>query len=289
MNDFNARNKNAAFVMAVGTLLNILLFGVKLWIGLAANNISILTDAINNLGDVLSCVLSLVCFVLIRTQRKSERYPHGFSRLENVSSFVMSLLIVLIGGYFFVTALNRLMLASLVVFKWTYFYILLGTVVVKAGMAVFYFFQNKKIHSDVLRCAMFDSVIDASITMMTVIGLILIRYVQLRVDGVFGIIVSTLMIVEGVKLFITNLRLLIGSGIGKEDKEKILDSLQKTEGISNVRIVDYHDYGPNEKNLLVSAVFTNNDADDIIKTTTDKILSETGIKIYFIYEVEHEN
>lgn len=288
MNDLNERNKNAALVMAAGTLMNTLLFGVKLWIGLAANNIGILTDAINNLGDVLSCVLSLVCFALIRTQKKNERYPHGFSRLEIVSSFVMSLLIVMIGGYFFVTALNRLMLATLVVFKWTYFGILLGTVAIKIGMALFYRFQNKKIRSDVLRCAMFDSIIDAAITMMTVIGLLLIKYVQLRLDGAFGVIVSGLMITEGIKLFISNLRSLIGAGIGKDDKEKIFSVLRETEGISDARIVDYNDYGPNEKNILVSAVFTKDDVNDIIKEATDKIKSEMNITVFFIYEVKHE-
>lgn len=288
MNTIEKRNGKAAAIMAIGTVVNALLFGVKLWIGLAANNISILTDAINNLGDVLTCVLSFICFLLLRSQNRSERFPHGLSRLETVSSFVMSLIVVFIGGYFFITALNRMMLASLVVFKWAYFGILLGSVFIKIALAVFYRYQNKKITSDVLRCASIDSVIDASITFMTVVGLLLSKYVQLRLDGIFGIIVSAIMIVEGVRLFLSDLRALLGVDMDKKDKEIITSILRKADENVSIEKLDYHDYGVNEKVLYIFATFTNGVTDDIINTISEQAFQETNIKIYFVKEVLHE-
>ena len=282
----DVRNKKASLVMFLGTIVNFILFGVKLWIGLASNNISIVTDAINNLGDVLSCMLSLVCFYIILKNDKSEKYPHGFGRLEQISSFVMSLIIIVIGGYFFITSINRLMMATLVLFKWTYFIILLVTVFVKIGLALFYHAQNKKINSDVLKCAVFDSILDASITFMTVIGLLLTKYVQLRLDGIFGIVISTLMITGGLKLFISNLKALIGPALSPTILHEIVSKLEECEEIERITSTRYHDYGPSEKDLIVTATFTNDSGHGILKNACDRIYEKYNIKILFIHEVE---
>ncbi len=286
--DTKKRNFYAVWTMLFGTIVNAALFGVKLWIGLAANNISIVTDAINNLGDIVSCILSMICFFIISKNTKTERYPHGLGRLEPISSLIMSMIIVFIGGYFFISALNRLMLASLVLFKWTYFIILLVTVFIKIGLAVMYKLQNKKIRSDVLQCCYMDSILDAAITLMTVIGLLLTKYVQFRFDGIFGAIVSTFMIVGGIKLFITNLRTLLGTNPDKKEYDTIINKLYSTGIISEIYSTEYHDYGPNERELLINALFTTPLYHDIIENTVEDINKNFGIKIIFIIEVNNE-
>ncbi len=285
MNDLIKRNKQAAYIMIVGTAVNAVLFGVKMWIGLVSNNISIFTDAINNLGDVLSCILSLVCFFLIASNKKTEKFPHGFGRLESLSSFLMSLVVIIIGGYFFFAAMNRLLLATPVRFKWTHFGILIGTVLAKIILGVFYKKTNKKIDSDVLRCAFFDSILDASITAMTVIGLLLTKYVQLRLDGIFGIVVSIIMVIGGLKLFGTNLQSIVGSSPSKGTEKEICDMLLKSGCIDDLEIIDYLDYGIGERSLLIKAVFTKNCSHDIINNVRTDILRKYGIKIIFIGEV----
>ena len=285
MTDLTKRNKKASVIMLFGTIINFLLFGVKLWIGLASNNIAILTDAINNLGDVISCLLSLICFYLIYADKKSEKYPYGYGKLEQVSSLIMSMIIIVIGGYFFISSLNRLMIASLVQFKWLYFIILLLTVFVKIGLAIFYRLKNKNIDSDVLRCAYFDSILDASITLMTVIGLLLTKYVQLRLDGIFGIAVSIAMIIGGVKLFLSNLKSIIGTSLPPEILSKIVEKLEGSGVVEKVISTQFYDYGLGKKTLLVSAIFTKEYDHDIIKKICADIAEKDGITIKFLYEV----
>ena len=285
MNTFQHRNKSASLIMLAGTFVNLALFFIKLWIGLASNNIGILTDAINNLGDVLGCFLSLICFYLTCSNKKNESFPHGFGRLEQISSFVMSMIVIFIGGYFFISSINRMMIASLVLFKWTYFIILLLTVFVKITLAIFYKWQNKKINSDVLKCAIFDSILDASITFMTVIGLLLTKFVQLRLDGLFGICVSTLMIIGGIRLFLTNLKGLIGAPLPASTQQRIIEKLEQCDAIEKILSIEYHDYGLDERTLYVTAVFTNNGHIDIIKKVCTEIYEENGLKIHFVCEV----
>ena len=177
------------------------------------------------------------------------------------------------------------MLATLVLFKWTHFIILLATVFAKIFLAVFYHVKNKKIGSDILKCACFDSILDASITFMTVMGLLLTKYVQLRLDGFFGIAVSIVMIVGGVKIFVENLRKTIGTQPSKAVREDITRRLCGTGAIEKILSTEYHEYGPNEQKLFVNAVFTNDAPHDIIKNEISEIENIYGIKIIFTREV----
>ena len=177
------------------------------------------------------------------------------------------------------------MIASLVQFKWLYFIILLLTVFVKIGLAIFYRLKNKNIDSDVLRCAYFDSILDASITLMTVIGLLLTKYVQLRLDGIFGIAVSIAMIIGGIKLFLSNLKSIVGTSLPPETLSKIVEKLEESGVVEKVISTQFHDYGLGKKTLLVSAIFTKEYDHDIIKKICTDIAEKDGITIQFLYEV----
>lgn len=282
MLDKKVRNKRAVIVMCIGLACNVVLFGVKLYIGLAISSISIVTDAINNLGDIVTCALSVFCFALMQKNKRSEKYPYGYGRLESIISFFMAILIIAVGVYFFISALNRFMLATLLVFKWKYVGILMGTVLVKAGMAVFYRVENKKLNSDIIKSAFFDSVLDTSITAMTVIGVLLARYVQLRIDAVFGTVVSVITIIGGVKLFIEGIRTLLGRKLPEQVKDKLILEIKGIEGIEEIKSVDYHDYGSDYREVIVKAVFTKDVNDDIINNAINKVKiieNENGFKI----------
>ena len=282
MLDKKVRNKRAVIVMCIGLACNVVLFGVKLYIGLAISSIGVVTDAINNLGDIVTCALSVFCFALMQKNKRREKYPYGYGRLESIISFFMAILIIAVGVYFFISALNRFMLATLLVFKWKYVGILMGTVLVKAGMAVFYRVENKKLNSDIIKSAFFDSVLDTSITAMTVIGVLLARYVQLRIDAVFGTVVSVITIIGGVKLFIEGIRTLLGRKLPEQVKDKLILEIKGIEGIEEIKSVDYHDYGSDYREVIVKAVFTKDVNNDIINNAINKVKiieNENGFKI----------
>ncbi len=279
------QSKNIFIIAIIGIILNTVLFGVKLWIGLVGSNIAILSDAFNNLGDVVGSALSAVCFYLLSQQKKYKSFPHGIGRLEQIVSFVMSIIIIAVGGYFFIAALNRLF-ATLVVFKWTHFIIMLCTVFVKIGMAVMYKQGDKKNDSDILKCAYYDSILDASVTFMTVIGLLLSKYIQLRLDAFFGIIVSTIMVIGGIKLCAQEIKNLLGSLPDDKTWKNIEQQCLQTDIICEIIEKDYHDYGQNEKEFIIKAIFTKDVPYDIIVEETNslskKLSQQYNCKIKFV-------
>ena len=282
MLDVNVRNKKATIIMAIGVVINVVLFAVKLYIGLASSSIGILTDAINNLGDVFTCAIAILCFFFIKnnTNKKQEDniMQFGYGRLEYLASFIMSIVICIVGVYFFITAINRLMLASLVTFKWVYFGVLLFTVFVKAGMAVFYKISNRNLNSDVVKCAYYDSILDTAITMMTVIGILLNKYIQLRLDAIFGIIISIMMIIGGIKLCIDGLKSVIGKKLTEQEKEEIIEVCNSIAKDATVKSIELFDYGVNNKIILINLIFTNTTNSDIIKNIIFEISEQVKIK-----------
>ena len=108
---------------------------LKLYAGVFTNSISIISDGINNFGDVFSNAGAAVGFG-VEHRRPSERFPFGFGRLEYVMTFVMAAIVLVVGGVFVYSAMDRLFNRQIVTFAWTQFWIVFATVFVKAGLAV---------------------------------------------------------------------------------------------------------------------------------------------------------
>lgn len=265
------RNKKLSVVLAVGLLCNIALFGAKLYVGLASGSISILTDAVNSLGDTITSVVALICFYLMQKKVENEKLGFGYGRLEYVAALLMAISISVVGVIFLFTAIDRMVLANVLNFKWLYFWITVGVIAFKIGMAVFYKKADGKLCSDVLKCAYYDSLLDIGITSMTLIGLLLTKYVQLRIDAVFGIIVSVVMIIGGIRLCRSGLLKLLGEKIDDDTHDGIIDICENQEGVEEVKWLEYHDYGVNCREIVLGAVFTNEADGDIIETIEDNI------------------
>ena len=120
---------------------------------------------------------------------------------------------------------------------------------------------------------------------MTVIGLLLTKYVQLRIDGIFGMIVSIFMIFGGVKLIVENVKNLLGASLNNSTETEIRNMLFQTGSLKDILSTEYYDYGLGERTLYVNAVFTNEPDYDIIKKATSDAFKKYSIKIKFICEV----
>lgn len=268
--------------LLVGVIVNVVLFSVKLYVGTASGSISIFSDGINNLGDVLTCAIAIFCFYFIKNKTNKD-VTRGYGRLEYVASMLMALVVCVVGITFLTSAVDRLVLASLIVFRWTYFGILIGAMVLKAGLGVFYYQCNKKLNSDVIKCAFYDSILDSAVTAMTIIGTLLTKYIQLRLDAVFGIIVSVIMLVGGIKLFIDGIKSILGKKLNEETVDKIKEFVLTRTEIEEVTSLELHDYGVNNKILILEVIFTKDITCDILYKVVEELTASVSEK--FGYDV----
>lgn len=263
ISDINKRANYAIVTLAVALATDLALFFIKLYIGLSSNSLAILSDAINNLSDTFACAIAIVSFAIIK-KNNDGRLAYGYGRMEYVADFMMSVIICIVGFAFVYLAVERLILPSIMIFSWLYFGIVSATALVKVGLGFFFRYRNKRVDSGVLRASELDSFADAGITVMSLIGFALNRYAKLRIDAVFGLIISGIMIFNGIKLLIHSVKTLLGEKLDKEVCEEIRELCKAYESVEQIREINVHRYGAGYTELVVNAVFTSGINYDII-------------------------
>ena len=220
----------------------------KLFVGLVTHSISILGDGINNFGDVVSNAGAAVGFGFMH-KAPSEKYPFGYGRVEYVVSFLMAILIVVVGGVFAYTALDRIFYHPVVTFAWTQFGIIAATIVVKL--------------------LLLDSIMDAFITLFALTGLFLSRYIQFPIDALFGIIISVVLIVAGFRIMVPAFRRLAGA----RDEARTVGLTKLSEAQNGVESaqVRLYDFGKHYAEANVALRFSDDADEETRKVALEKI------------------
>lgn len=192
--------KTSVFAIA----LNLVLFFVKLYVGISSASLSIYSDAVNNLGDTVSGVIALTGFILTikLNEKKSER-------VQALASFVIGLILAVTGVYFAYSGLERLMYPVTVSYQRKYAVLIAVTVFVKLFMGIVYFLINRKAPSVVFKTLIIDSFLDTAITLCALLGLTLCVKVNFALDGIISIVIGTAVAVQAVKTIIERSKLLI--------------------------------------------------------------------------------
>lgn len=196
--------RNALAAVVIGAAVNLLLFFVKLYVGVATNSLSVYCDAVNNLGDTFACGLAVLGFALSR--RLDERRA---GRTQSLLTFVISIIIAVTGFYFAYNGLERLLYPLPVSYSAGYAAAVGATIIVKLLLALYFHRTSKTAPSPVLRALTLDSVLDCFITLFALMGLFLIVRVRFAADGVFAILCGTAITVSAVRTVIAEAKYLI--------------------------------------------------------------------------------
>lgn len=261
---------------------------VKVLAGVYTNSLSILTDGVNNFGDVLTNAGAAAGFA-VESKRPTERFPGGFGRVEYVVAFVMAIILVAVGGGFAYYALDRVFSHPVVTFSWVQFGVLAGTVVVKIGLAVMFRISAKRYRSAVLRAQVMDSIMDACVTTFAILGLFLSRYMQFPIDALIGLVISVVMIAAGLRLAFSMFGKLVGEAdVTRADGLKKLSVAQK--GVTDARVRLY-DFGTKRAEAAVELDFVEGADEEEIRAAETNIAEyalKHGIKVFFVRSEKSE-
>ena len=237
------RNSYGVLAGIFGIISNLLLFVTKIIIGLISSSISIIADAINNLSDMGTSLLTLVGFK-ISGKPADKDHPFGHQRIEYIIGLIIAMFIIFIGFELFTTSIDKLLNPvesnmNIVVM------IVLGLAILfKLVQGLFYSSVAKKINSIALKASSKDSINDVISTSFVLIGAILSYMLPYNFDGIFGLIVSGLIIITGIKLVKEGIDPLIGEKPDKELMNKIIDKVLSYEGVLGIHDLMAHMYGP---------------------------------------------
>lgn len=227
----------------VGIIINLILFLIKISVGMMLNSIAVIADGVNNLSDVGASLVTIFGFKLASKPADKE-HPFGHGRLEYISGLIVAFLVLAVGFEFIKTSIDRIKSPIPLNFSLIAFILLLISISFKLWLSKFYKTIGNKINSPALKASSIDSLSDVISSSTVVISLLIARFTTLSIDGYIGLIVSAIIIYAGYNLIKDTLDPLLGGAPDKELVEQIQSMLLSYENIDGVHDLLVHNYGP---------------------------------------------
>lgn len=233
-----------------GIISNALLCVFKLIVGVVGNSITIIADAINNLSDAGSSVVTLVGFKLSATPPDND-HPFGHARYEYITSLLVSVTVLFIGILLLKSSIEKCITPEEVSVS-VYTYVVLGVAIaMKLVQMLIYLDFSKAINSGALKASAADSRNDVLATVAVLISTIVIDVAgdkispKVSVDGIMGIVVSAFIIVSSILLIKEAMSPILGEKPPKELVDKITAKILSYDGVIGVHDLVVHSYGEN--------------------------------------------
>ena len=229
-----------------GMICNLLLVAGKMLVGIFSGSVAIMADAMNNLSDCASTLVTLLGFKLAEKPADSE-HPYGHARYEYIAALAVAALILVVGYELAKSSILKIITPEAVSLSVPMMLVLVAAIGVKLWM----FFLNrglgKAIGSAALLATAADSRNDCIATGATLIAAILETAFSWRVDGIMGLLVALFILYSGISLAKETVNTLLGQGTDPELKEKILRELDNDPRILGHHDLMVHDYGPGQR------------------------------------------
>lgn len=254
----------------VGIICNLILFGIKITVGLIMNSISVMADAFNNLSDAASSIISFIGVKLAERPADKE-HPFGHGRFEYIAALAVSFLILQVGFSLFQSSFSKVLHPEDIKFNIVSVVILCVSVVIKIWLMFFNRKLGKRIKSSVMLATAADSLGDVMVTTATIISAIIAGITGLKIDGYVGLIVSIFVMLAGFRIAKETLEPLLGQAVEREMYQRITNMVESYEGIVGSHDLIIHNYGPTHHMATIHAEVPNNLNFEIAHETIDQI------------------
>lgn len=245
-NDKTVRERYGTLGSLVGIFCNILLCLIKITAGLIAKSMSIIADGLNNLSDMGSSVITMIGFRLSGKPADKD-HPYGHGRMEYMSAFIVSVLIIIVGFELALSSVKSLVFGDKAP-KYTVLSIIIlaVSVFVKLWMYLFNRKLSKLINSDALSATAQDSINDAVTTTAILISTIISYFINVpfNLDAIMALLVSMFILWSGISSAKGTITSLLGKAPDKELVEKIESTVMSFDGFLGIHDLIVHDYGP---------------------------------------------
>jgi len=274
----NLSRKRIGYLEAwVSIIGNVLLFLLKLLIGVAINSLSLIADAFHSLSDVLTSIVVLVGFKFGEKPADKE-HPFGHGRIEIIATLIIAFLLIVVTYDIGKSAILRIISPQKVKFSSIAIIFMIASAGFKEWMASFSIFLGKKINASSLIADAWHHRSDAIASLLVGLGLIFMRFNLYLIDGILALGVAILIGWIAVRLIIISSSTLIGEAPDSELISKISQISLSVPGVINMHDIYVHDYNTNKIISLHVEVNDNLLADvahEIATTVEEKIKEKT--------------
>ena len=237
----------------IGIVANVLLAAFKAVVGILASSVAIVMDAVNNLSDALSSVITIIGTKL--SERPADRkHPFGFGRVEYFSAIIIAVIVLSAGITSLIESVKKIFEPTEPEYTTVTLIVIVVAIVVKLVLGQYVKKQGEQLKSDALIASGSDALFDAVITLATLVsaGVMLLWHVSL--DGILGALISIVIIKAGIEMLASPVNELLGARISQDLLRDIKQEVLSFEGVHGVFDIILHNYGPN---VLIGSLHVN--------------------------------
>ena len=274
------REKTIVRTSVIGIVTNLLLVGFKAFVGLMSNSIAIILDAVNNLSDALSSVVTIIGAKL-GAKQPDKKHPLGYGRIEYLSSMIVAALVLYAGITSLVESIKKIFHPEAADYGTVTLVIISVAIIVKLLLGLYVKKQGKKVNSGALAAsgsdAMFDAILSASVLASAIVYLVW----GVSLEAYVGVIIAGFIIKAGIEMMIETLNDIIGKREDAEITKELKQIICEEEAVLGAYDVTLFNYGPNKNygsvHVELPDTLTVDEVDRITRRIQTNVFHKTGV------------
>ena len=287
---FVNRDKVIVRTSIIGILANIALASFKAVIGVLSSSIAIVLDAVNNLSDVMSSVITIIGTKLAK-KRPDKKHPYGYGRVENLSTSLIAVIVLYAGVTSLVESIKKIIIPPVPDYSAAAIIIVASAVVVKILLGLYVRKKGESVNSDSLIASGKDALLDSVISAATLLAAAIYLIFNIRTEAWLGAVISLVIIKSGLEILGDSLSSIIGKRISSELSKEIKETVTSFQEVQGAYDLILHSYG---HDLLIGSVHIEipdtlsvAELDKLEHHITEKVLKEhrvilAGISVYAV-------
>lgn len=293
MAKITSREKQITQTSIVGIVTNLLLATFKAFVGLMANSIAILLDAVNNLSDALSSVITIVGIRLAH-RKPDKKHPFGYGRIEYFSAILIAGLVFTAGATSLIESVKKIIHPVEPEYSLIAVVIVSVAILTKIILGRYVKHKGEQLNSDALVASGADALFDAIVSASTLVGIVVMWMFDVVIDGYIGVIIALFIIKSGIELFMQPMSQILGVRSNSETTQSIKADIRDTEGVIGVYDLVLHNYGPDyaigSAHIEVDSNISAYDIHVLSKQIQRKIVTKYGVFLTIgIYAVDQQS
>lgn len=279
------REKVVIKTSIISIISNIVLAGFKAFVGLLANSISIISDAVNNLSDALSSIITIIGTKLAG-KSPDKKHPFGYGRIEYMTSLIVSVIVLYAGITALIESIKKIIHPEAVDYSILTLVILSVGIIIKFILGIYVKKKGKEIHSDSLIASGSDAFNDAILSISVLASAIIYMIFNISLEAYVGVILSIFIIKAGFELIKESVDNMLGVRVESSLTKSIKKEIMKEKDVEGAYDLVLNDYGPDKYlgsvHIEVLDTLTVADIDKISRKITKNIQEKYGVILHTI-------
>ncbi len=264
----------------IGIIANVFLAAFKAVIGVLSNSIAVILDAVNNLSDALSSIITIVGTKLAG-RKPDKKHPLGYGRIEYLSAMIVSGIVLYAGITSFVESVKKIFAPETPDYSIISLVIIAVAVAVKILLGRYVKARGREVNSGSLVASGSDALFDAILSSSVLACAVIFMLSGLSLEAYVGVVISCFIIKSGVEMMIETLNEILGTRPDKEVTDKVKSILKSDPAVRGAYDLVMFNYGPDRDfasvHLELPDTMTVREVDALTRRVEDKVYRETGV------------